>query len=473
MRYFRRRYFALAGAAAVVAGGIAFAAPTAYAATTVTATTQITGRPDSGYATQMVNTDNTWATDDMTRTASVTLVGSHSGAECGGISPCYQYTGSVQDTSGAFTTVTGGVSPNAGDTLVNPPVKGTFTGGALDFTFYANSNAPASRLPDSASGTSPIGTTSWLTLMFPPGTQFAGANPNTAAPGDTNVSDGILLPNWSWTYKDVFCEQWVDAFNVPRASSGDITGADHCADTVTVTNPGSQSWTVGIPVSLQIHASTSDPNAHISSYSAANLPAGLSIDTSTGLISGTPTTASNFSATVTAMSSRGHSDSATFAWTVQAQTTPPPPPTFGPGQVSTFVNHSASCLDNRNGVWQAYNPLQLWTCGAAGGKNQLLKAVPVTGGYELQFVTSASTSKWCVTETTPGASGGRLVVGLCAEAPRQVLTLTGGAGACKCGVFYRFADGLAINDKAFDVSNGAAVIGWTFNGAINEAWSRP
>ena len=62
------------------------------------------------------------------------------------------------------------------------------------------------------------------------------------------------------------------------------------ANTVTVTNPGNQTGTVGTAVSLQISA-TDSASGQTLTYSATGLPAGLSIISSSGLISGTPTTA--------------------------------------------------------------------------------------------------------------------------------------------------------------------------------------
>ena len=61
-------------------------------------------------------------------------------------------------------------------------------------------------------------------------------------------------------------------------------------NTVTVTNPGNQTGTVGTAVSLQIQA-TDSASGQTLTYSATGLPAGLSINSSSGLISGTPTTA--------------------------------------------------------------------------------------------------------------------------------------------------------------------------------------
>jgi serine protease len=87
------------------------------------------------------------------------------------------------------------------------------------------------------------------------------------------------------------------------------------ANTVTVTNPGSQTGTTGTAVSLQIRASDS-ASGQTFSYSATGLPAGLSIGSSTGLISGTPATAGTSSVTVTATDTTGASGSASFTWTI-------------------------------------------------------------------------------------------------------------------------------------------------------------
>jgi len=88
-------------------------------------------------------------------------------------------------------------------------------------------------------------------------------------------------------------------------------------NTVTVTNPGSQTGTVGTPASLQISASDSQSGQTLT-YSASGLPAGLSINSSSGLISGTPTTAGTSSVTVTATDTTGAHGSATFTWTISS-----------------------------------------------------------------------------------------------------------------------------------------------------------
>lgn len=93
-------------------------------------------------------------------------------------------------------------------------------------------------------------------------------------------------------------------------------GSSSGSGSVSVTNPGSQTGTVGTAASL--HVSASDSAGGTLTYAATGLPAGLSISSSTGAISGTPTTAGTYSVTVTATDSTGPSGSASFTWTISA-----------------------------------------------------------------------------------------------------------------------------------------------------------
>src|SRR5271154_5408638 len=96
--------------------------------------------------------------------------------------------------------------------------------------------------------------------------------------------------------------------------SGGSTG-----NTVTVTGPGNQSGTVGTAASLQVSASDSASGQTLT-YAATGLPAGLSISSTSGLITGTPTAAGTSTVTVTATDTTGAAGSATFTWTVSSGT---------------------------------------------------------------------------------------------------------------------------------------------------------
>ena len=110
----------------------------------------------------------------------------------------------------------------------------------------------------------------------------------------------------------------------------------------TVTNLGTQTHTEGDSVSLQIQASDPDAGDTLT-YSATGLPNGLTINSSTGLISGTVTTAATFNPIVTVNDSNGGTDDATFTWTIQASGGSNNPPTItNPGNQANTENDSVS-----------------------------------------------------------------------------------------------------------------------------------
>src|SRR5882724_11304428 len=106
----------------------------------------------------------------------------------------------------------------------------------------------------------------------------------------------------------------VPASSVATAGTVSVTvvnpgggGGTSNAKTFTVTNPpapvvtgGTQAGTVGIAFTYQIVASNCP-----TSYNATGLPPGLSVNTSTGVISGTPTTTGTYSVTISATNSGG------------------------------------------------------------------------------------------------------------------------------------------------------------------------
>jgi Zn-dependent metalloprotease len=102
-----------------------------------------------------------------------------------------------------------------------------------------------------------------------------------------------------------------DAVSVP-AQAGDPT----CSTSggVTVTNPGNKTATVGSAISSFTLAASGGTAPY--TWSATGLPAGITIGSSTGTVSGTPTTAGTYNVTATATASAGGSGSTSFTITV-------------------------------------------------------------------------------------------------------------------------------------------------------------
>ncbi len=169
-------------------------------------------------------------------------------------------------------------------------------------------------------------------------------------------------------------------------------------NTVTVTNPGNQTTTVGTAVSLQTQASDSASGQTLT-YSATGLPAGLSINSSTGLITGTPTTAATSSVTVTATDTTNASGSTSFTWTIKSSTgnkitvKNPGNQTSTVGTAATLQIHAR---DSATGQTLTYSASGLPAGLSINSKNGRITGTPTTAGTSSVTVT--------VTDTT-GASG--------------------------------------------------------------------
>jgi serine protease len=125
---------------------------------------------------------------------------------------------------------------------------------------------------------------------------------STGGAANVSMGTGTFAEQASWSNDTNSC-----------AISHPIVGGTS-GNTVTVTNPGNQSTAAGTAVSLQINGSDSASGQTLT-YTATGLPAGLSISSS-GRITGTPTTSGTSSVSVTAKDSTGASGSTSFSWTV-------------------------------------------------------------------------------------------------------------------------------------------------------------
>ncbi len=191
-------------------------------------------------------------------------------------------------------------------------------------------------------------------------------------------------------------------------------------NTVTVTNPGGQNSTVGTAANLQVNASDSASGQTLT-YSATGLPAGLSINSTSGLISGTPTAAATSNVTVTAKDSTGATGSASFTWTVTTG--------GGCGTTNIALGHpttasstesvafpAASATDGNNGTrWSSAFSDPQWVQVDLGASRSVCKVVlnwETAYGKAFQIQTSANGTSWTPIYSTTTGTGGTQTLGV-------------------------------------------------------------
>ncbi|MCX5208074.1 RICIN domain-containing protein [Kitasatospora sp. NBC_00240] len=199
-----------------------------------------------------------------------------------------------------------------------------------------------------------------------------------------------------------------------------LTPAGAAPEVVTVAGPGNQSGKVNTAVSLQLSATDSAGKAL--TFSATGLPAGLSISSS-GLISGTPTTSG--SSTVTVIASSGTaSGSVSFSWAVNpalsgthtmltsGKALDDPNHSTAPG--TQFVVWSANGGSNQSwvftqqtdGSYQIANALSTLCMDVSGGSTaagaQIIQWSCTGGGNQRWLVNATTGGGWTVASRSSG-----------------------------------------------------------------------
>jgi O-glycosyl hydrolase len=242
-----------------------------------------------------------------------------------------------------------------------------------------------------------------------------------------------------------------------------IPGSTANGNTVTVTNPGNQTGTVGTPIAgLQIHASDSAAGQTLT-YTARGLPAGLSLSSS-GLITGTPTTAGTSSVTVTATDTTGASGSASFTWSVSpaaGNTVTVTNPGSQTGTVGTAISGlQVHASDSAAGQTLTYSATGL-PAGLSISSSGLISGTPTTAGTSTATVTATDTTGATGTATFPW-------------------TITGTTGGGFCHIVYaktsEWPGGFTAN-VTIDNSGTTTINGWTLTSTfpgdqkITNAWN--
>jgi Ricin-type beta-trefoil lectin domain/Putative Ig domain len=224
-------------------------------------------------------------------------------------------------------------------------------------------------------------------------------------------------------------------------AGGGCTMTGPAKDTVTVTSPQGQSSVLGEPVSLQLQASSS--GAYLINWQAVGLPAGLALDSSTGLITGTPGTAGTYGVTVTAIDQTDKRRGVSFTWTVS------PPPG------NPVTGDHGKCLDDAGASTVSGTKVDIWTCNGTGAQKWTF-----AGG-------ALSVLGKCLDDVTQGGAGSKLVIWTCNGHKAQTWThLSNGEYVLKL-------NGLCLTDPSGSSVNGTQVVIRACRAFADQKWAGP
>ncbi|MBH1933817.1 M4 family metallopeptidase [Streptomyces sp. AV19] len=236
-----------------------------------------------------------------------------------------------------------------------------YSSGPANHWFYLASEGSGSKVINNVQYDSPtsdglpvtgIGRDNTAKIWFKALTERMRSNTNYAGARDATLwAAGELFGVGSETYNNV-ANAWAGINVGSRATTG-----------VSVTSPGDQTSVVDKAVSLQLKATGTTGTL---TWSATGLPAGLTINSSTGLVSGTPTATGTSNVTVTAKDGAGKTGSASFKWTVNTT-----------GGDSVFENGTAVAIPDAGAA--VTSPIVVTRSG--NGSSALKADVNITHSY--------------------------------------------------------------------------------------------
>ena len=269
---------------------------------------------------------------------------------------------------------------------------------------------------------------------------------------------------------------------------GDFTGSDN--NKVSIFSPGTLTTAVGGTVYYQTQGE--DTCTGTLSYKATGLPTGLSINSTTGDISGTASTAGTYTVTLTGTDTTGPTGSATFTWDVgtTSNTVTVTNPGSQTGTVGTAASLQISATDSASGQTLTYSATGLPAGLSINASTGLISGTPTTAGSNSVTVTAkdttgatgsasftwtinSSTSGNTVTVTNPGSQTGTVGTGvslqISATDSASGQTLTYSATGLPAGLSVSASTGLITGAPTAAGSNSVTVTAKDATGATGSA----
>lgn len=228
---------------------------------------------------------------------------------------------------------------------------------------------------------------------------------------------------------------------------------------ISVANPGTQDYEVGSQLSLQLQATDSAGQAL--TYAAAGLPAGLSIDSATGVISGTlPTAAGSSTVTVTATDPTTASGSVAF----KIVRVPSLVTGFHPVAGPVHLKLGGMCLDDSQNSSADGTKVDIWTCNGSAAQNWTYTPNGDPGGAGVLTIHGK-----CMEVINSGtANGSKIDISSCTGGGNQQWYIVGFDG-----LLYNPQSQKCLDDPGKSTTNGTQVDIRTCRGGSSQAWTLP
>lgn len=246
-------------------------------------------------------------------------------------------------------------------------------------------------------------------------------------------------------------------------------GNSATGDVVSFANPGTYDLQRGVNVTLPALKAVDSAPGQTITYSAPGLPANLSLNSSTGVITGNVANIGN--TTIHATATDGTGASATVSYRIEASNSMTASYHAGTGQVRVDVG--GKCMDDTGNSSNNGTKIQIWQC-LSGDAGQVWSFQPDTapGQYKNYGLSQTGTIRIhgkCLNIVSNGTANGSKI---------QLWSCNGGANeewaiAGAYGELYNPVSGKCLEDYDSSTRNGTQLDIWTCNLGNNQNWLLP
>jgi hypothetical protein len=229
--------------------------------------------------------------------------------------------------------------------------------------------------------------------------------------------------------------------------------------TVSVINPGTYDLEAGINYTLPAITAYDSAGSAMWLYSATGLPSGMSINSSTGSISGAPSAPGSSSVAVTVSDG---TVSTTVTFNIVAA--PSLDAAYHPGTGPVRLDLGGKCMDDTGNSSNNGTKIQIWACNGGGAQNWTF--YPDTDPGDAGQLTIHNK---CLDIVNGGKTNGtKLQLWACNGNPQQQWFIVGSAGE-----LYSPYSGKCAEDPYSSTTNGRQLDIWDCNLGTNQAWTLP